>query len=503
MSVLRGAFMITGMRQKNNLMVNFSKFRTATAFLLMVICAYGCTKVGPDYIRPEPQIPDQWHQDLVKGMVKEETNLQKWWSIFEDDILDNLIEKAKQENKSLKAAYARINESRQFLSFAKGERFPDLRGSGQASRQRVGDEFSSPLVDNPDNFYSLGVSSIWEIDFWGRIRRSIESQEAGLEASIENYRDVMVILYAEIASNYVQVRTLQARIRYVQKNIESQRNTLKVTQDRLAAEISPALDVYQAELNLSRTESFLPPLKSQLSRTIHRIEVLAGQNPGTLQDLLMQPVPIPKPSKEISIGIPSELLRHRPDIRRAERELAQQTARIGVVTAELYPRLTLFGNFGFEATSDLFDGDSRFYGFGPSFRWNIFNAGRIRSLINVEDARADRALAIYEQTVLKALEEVESAMVAFNQEQNRRNILIRSVDAAKKSVDLVDQAYRIGLTNFLNLLDMERSLAEQQDRLASSEGNMIQFLVALYKALGGGWSPTSTSQKEQAQTSQP
>ena len=467
----------------------FSSIRLIAALAAAAIFLHGCASVGPDYVNPKPEMPDRWTVDLVKGMAQGKPGLQTWWTVFGDPVLNELMEKAAEGNLNLELAYARIKEARGFLGITTGDRLPDLNALGTSVRQRIGEDFASPLIDNPDNFVGLGFDSSWEIDFWGRIRRSIESAEAGVEASVENYRDALVILFSEIARNYVDMRTIQTRIRYAENNILSQKNTLKVTQDRLDAEISPALDVHQAELNLARTESVLPRFKSALVKTMNRIGVLTGQHPGTMRELLAHSRPIPKVEEEVLVGIPSDLLRQRPDIRRAERELASQTALIGVAEADLYPRFTLFGEFGLEATSDLFHSDNRYYAFGPSFRWNLFSAGRVRSRIMVEDARAEQLLAAYEQTVLNALEEVENAMVSYAQEQDRRDMLIRSVDAAQKSVELVDQLYKLGLTDFQNLLDMEKSLFEQQDQLAESEGAMVQNLVALYKALGGGWSP--------------
>ncbi len=460
-----------------------------SAILAAGLILQGCAAVGPDYIRPEPSMPDRWEQELAEGVAEGRAGLQTWWTVFNDPLLNELIEKAVEGNLNLEIAYGRIAEARGFLGIATGERLPDLNASGVAARQRVGEDFASPLADNPGNFYSLGLDSSWELDFWGRIRRSVESAEANLQASVEDYRDALVVLLSEIARSYVEVRTLQARILFAEKNIEAQRNTLKATKDRFKADISPELDVYQAELNLARTESILPDLLTALVRTINRIGVLTGQHPGAVQDILAPPAPIPNADGDILVGIPSDLLRQRPDVRRAERQLASQTALIGVAVADLYPRFALFGEFGLEATSNLFNGGNRFYSFGPSFRWNIFSAGRIRSRVMVEDARAEQLLAGYELTVLNALEEVENAMVAYAQEQDRREMLARSVSAAQKSVELVEQLYKLGLTDFQNLLDMERSLFEQQDRLAESEGRMTQNLVSLYKALGGGWSP--------------
>ncbi|MBT6563565.1 MAG: efflux transporter outer membrane subunit, partial [Candidatus Scalindua sp.] len=343
-----------------------------------------------------------------------------------------------------------------------------------------------------DNFFKFGGEGSWEIDFWGRIDRSIESADASLEASMEDYRDLLVVLYAEVSTNYVEVRALQDRITYVRGNIETQRKSLQLTKDRFDAGLAPDLDVQQAELNLARTESTLPTLQMQLVQTINRLGVLLGERPGALHDTLVKPSSIPKPSEYITVGLPVGLLRQRPDIRQAERELAAQTALIGVAKADLYPSFSLFGTFEIAANdfSDVFDySKSRMHSFGPSFRWNIFDGGRVRNQIRAEDARTEQALVRYKKTVLDALEDVENAMISYIQEEVRRNALERSVKAARKSTDLVRTLYISGLTDFQNVQEMERFQFEQEDQFAESEGKVIQNLISVYRSLGGGWNP--------------
>ncbi|UCE87679.1 MAG: efflux transporter outer membrane subunit, partial [Deltaproteobacteria bacterium] len=329
------------------------------------------------------------------------------------------------------------------------------------------------------------------VDLFGRIRRSVESARASYEASIEDYRDVLVVLYAEVALQYVEIRTLQERIRLAEKNVELQGETLQLTRDRNAAGLVGDLDVRQAELNLATTEAFIPVLRTSLAEAIHRVGVLLGELPSTLYAEFADPARIPAPPEEIMIGLPTNLLRQRPDIRSAERALAAQTAKIGVATADLYPRLALLGTFEFQALRghDLIKGSSGAYAYGPSIQWNIFDGGRIRNRIRAEDARTEGALALYENTVLRAFEEVENAIVSYVQESDRRDALARSVVAAREAVELVDTLYRTGLTDFQNVLDTQRSLFAQEDELARSEGFVTQGLIRIYKALGGGWSP--------------
>ena len=450
--------------------------------------------VGPDYVPPKPEMQDVWIQAITGGFDEGEADLQTWWKVLNDTVLNRLIESAGKGNFGLKEAFARIKEARARRGGKVGERFPDIDSKGDAIRLRSPHTFRPPTTQKArtDEFFRIVGDASWELDLWGRIDRSIESADANLEASIEDYRDVLVVLYAEVASNYVEVRTLQDRIKFVRGNIETQRKTLTLTENRFDAGLAPDLDVQQARLNLSRTESTLPTLRMLLEQTLNRLGVLLGEHPITLHRELELFASIPEPPDRVTVGLPVELLRQRPDIRRAERELAAQTALIGVATADLYPTFSLFGTFGMAATdfAKTFEYDkSRMYAIGPSFRWNIFDGGRVRNQIRVEDARTEQALARYEQTVLGALEDVENAMVSYLQEDARREKLEQSVTAARKSAELVRTLYKTGLTDFQNVQDMEQSQFEQEDQLAESKGKVTQNLISVYRALGGGWNP--------------
>ncbi|MCP4310300.1 MAG: efflux transporter outer membrane subunit, partial [Bacteroidetes bacterium] len=306
---------------------------------LALVLIQGCfgigPKVGPDYTPPELEIQDSWHQEITKGFEEGEANLQTWWRVLNDPVLNRLIERADHGNLQLEEAFARIKEARAIRGIEAGERFPDLNSTGDARRMRSPHTFLPPTTQRSrtDDFFKFGGEGSWEIDFWGRIDRSIESADASLEASTEDYRDVLVVLYAEVSTNYVEVRALQDRIKYVRGNIETQRKSLQLTKDRFDAGLAPDLDVQQAELNLARTESTLPTLQIQLVQTINHLGVLLGEHPGALHDELVKPSSIPKPSEYITVGLPVGLLRQRPDIRQAERELAAQTALIGVAKA--------------------------------------------------------------------------------------------------------------------------------------------------------------------------
>jgi multidrug efflux system outer membrane protein len=463
--------------------------RLLSAGMVALFLLSGCATVGPDYSPPELETPDAWHQELTNGLSGGEADIQTWWTVFDDPVLDSLIDRAAAGNLTLKVAAARIQEARALRGVAAGELVPDLDATAAAFRTRVSEEIVPVTSNRRDNFFQTGLDASWEIDVWGRIRRSVESADADLDASVENYRDALVLLFADVASTYVEVRTLQERLALAENNVRLQSETLQLTKDRYEAEIASLLEVRQAELNLASTESAIPALRILLRNSIHRLGVLLGEHPSALADELAMSVPIPDPPGNVVVGLPAELLRQRPDVRRAERELAAQTARIGVATADLYPRFSLLGTFAFEATDvgDLVHGDSVAFKFGPALRWNLFDGGRIRNFIKVEEARTEQALYGYEQTVLLALEDFENALVGYTHELERKDALARAVAASQESVDLVMVLYKTGLTDFQNVLDMQRALFQQQDLSAQSEGDVAQNLIRIYKALGGGW----------------
>lgn len=453
----------------------------------------GCAMVGPDYEAPETETPDEWQQALAEDMTTGQQELVRWWEQLNDPQLTAFINRAKEDNPGLKEAVARIREARAIRAIAAGERVPDVDAGGGVSRSRISESFIPPTTDfnRYNTFYEIGASASWEVDFWGRIRRSIEAADANLQGSVESYRDALVLLYAEVALTYADVRALQARIDYTQGNIGTQEGSLQLVLDRNKAGIASDLEVRQAELNLYRTKAVLPLLQARLTASINQLGVLLGEGPQALHADLSNAKPIPAVPQQILVGVPGELIRRRPDIRAAERSLASETAQIGVATAELYPRFSIAGDFTMLATDfdDITDWDSRRFNVGGFFSWNIFDGGRVRGQIDVQDARTEQALYRYEQTVLRALEEVETNLARFVRERERQVALAQSATAAEKSVELVLILYRTGLTDFQNVLDMQRSLFEQQDRLATSDGEVIKNLIRIYTSLGGGWDP--------------
>ena len=476
------------------------KGRVGRTLTLGVILLAGCTAVGPNYEPPELAVPGEWQEPLGQDLEAGGAPLQSWWSVFEDPTLDGLIERATDGNLTLEQAFARIQQSRAALGVARGERFPAVDGEGSVTRERLSEgigEAAPPRGGQVDTFRGAGLDASWEIDFFGRISRSIEAASGEFEASVEDYRDILVVLYGDIARTYVELRTTQDRLRVANDNVRIQRNSLALAQDRYRAELAPLLDVRQAQQNLASTEATVPQFEEGIVRAINRLSVLVGEVPGALYAELIEPKPIPLPPAETQVSEPVDVVRQRPDIRRAERLLAAQTARIGVATADLYPRFSLSGMFAYETyQGSLFSGDNIAFSFGPAFSWNLFDGGRIRGVIDIQDAATEEALKAYEETVLTALEEVENAIVGFTKESERQQALVRSQDAAGQSVTLVRTLYTSGLTDFQNVLDSERTLFDQQDQTVVSLGRRTSQLVDLYTALGGGWQNEPESVQE-------
>jgi len=471
-----------------------------SAVLAGLLCQ-GC-RVGPDYAKPSIQLPDRWNNSHEGTIMTDPNELAQWWTKLQDETLNDLIEQACENNLDVFEAYWRIQEARALRDVQAGRYSPQVDAIGRYTRSRdtANGLIQYPAGTGPDrvNLHAVGLDASWEIDLFGQISRSQESAQAALEADIENYGAVLVSLCGELAGNYIQLRTLQQRIVFAEENIELQQKTLQLTKDRYEAGISPELDVKQAELNLYNTHSEIPSLRQAETEVTNRIAVLLNVFPSSLGDRLAAKDNAPVLPGPFVTMAPVDAIRQRPDVRRAERQLAAQTARIGIATADLYPSLSLTGSFVLEARdmADLSHGSSRKYGFGPSLRWNLFSGNQIRSSINAEQASAKQALARYEKTVLLAVEEVENAMIACQQENIRLDALMRSYRSSLRSSELVNSLYTNELTDFQNVLDMQRTLFVQQDKLALSQGQVVLNFVSLYKALGGGWSIAQSPSSE-------
>ncbi|CAN5829919.1 efflux transporter outer membrane subunit [soil metagenome] len=450
----------------------------------------GC-KVGPDYKEPGDTSPDAYLES--EGIERSNAvDLRVWWRTLHDEQLDTLVERALRGNLDLREAEARVREARELRSIAAAPLLPTVDAKAGYTRTENSNNrggFGGFGNSSAFNSWMLGFDATWELDFFGRIRRDVESGDATIAARIYDTRDVMVTVTSEVARNYVDLRTQQRRLRITQENLNTQEQTVELVQARFDAGLTSELDVTRARANAETTRAQLPALEAQTRRTMHALAVLLGQNPETLAAELETHKAIPYSSDGIPLGLPSELLRRRPDIRVSERELAAQVARIGVATGDLYPKIVLNGNVGWQAEKlgEIFDASSAENGFGPSVTWRIFDYGRISANIRAESARAERALVRYERTVITALQEVEDALASYGRERARREILQRAVDAGQRAVDISNDLYRNGLTDFNAVLDAQRQLFISQDTLVQSEGLVTTNLVAVYKALGGGW----------------
>lgn len=452
----------------------------------VAVVATGCT-VGPDYVPPDPVMPAAWSQALGEGLTKGDFAAATWWQHLGDPQLDELIARAVRGNPSLASALSRIEQSRFVRRQVAGQNLPDINGPAGYSRSRDSKN-ASPFPFNVES-YSLGLDMVWELDLFGRIRRSVESADARLEANVEDYRDVLTALQAEVGLTYVQLRTTQRRVVLLQENIALQRSSRDLAKARFETQVAPELDLFQAESNLANTEAQLPGLELDVARTMHRLAVLLGEHAGALREQLGPPTPIPNVSKSIAVGIPADLLRRRPDIRQAERQLAAQTALIGAAEAQLYPSLSLAGALGFSSFKfdRLLRSSSRRHSITPGLNFNVFDGGRTRAAVDEERSLAEQARLAYDNTVLLAIEEAENSIVSIRRERERRAALQRVVTATKRSVELSRELYKQGLRNFQNVLDAERTLSGAQDALAASEGAVVAALIDLFRALGGGW----------------
>lgn len=454
----------------------------------------GCT-VGPEYTPPVARLPEDYQSKIPLAENGPGATLARWWRHFEDPRLDALIVQASQANLDVRLARARVREARALAGVAGARRYPSVDASGQYTRSRlsenapIGHIVHSAGQPVEGNLFTAGLDASWEIDVFGGTRRTVEAASADTESEEEAARQVRVTVLAEVGLNYLHLRGLQKRLDVAKSNLRTQQETLALAADRFQAGLVSDLDPARARAQMEETRSLLPGLERDIERAIYRLAVLLGKAPEEIDAGLRDVRPIPGAPPEIPPGLPSDLLRRRPDLRRAEREVAAATARVGEATADLYPRFFLTGSGGLQSikATDFLRGASQFWSVGPSVTWPIFAGGRIRSNIEAQDARQEQALLRFQQTVLQSLEEVENALVGYAREQDHFRALAASETAARRSAEVADQQYRAGVADFLSVLDAERSLLGVQDELAGSEETLGQDLILLYKALGGGW----------------
>ncbi len=450
-------------------------------------------KMGPNYCPPGGPVAEEWIDTDDPTVVSEPTDHSYWWAVFEDPVLDELIDTAYRENLTLKMACQRIAEARAQRGMAVGNLFPQQQQMfGSYTRTEISDN-AYPFGDFPirkhyDDWIT-GFDAAWELDIWGQVRRGIESADANLDSQVASYDDILVMVQAEVASAYMQLRTTEERLALARQNVELQKRTLQIIQHRFDQGVVSELDLHQAKSALSATRSLIPALEEGHRKAETGLCILTGLPPQRLPALERGQPTIPEAPPEIVVGIPAELLLRRPDIRKAERDAAGQCARIGIATSELYPHIGISGNIAFNAEhfEDLFGWESITGSIGPGFQWNILNYGRIQNNIRVQDARFWQLVYQYQNTVLKANKEVEDGIVSFLKEKIRVQLLTEGVQETEKAAQLAMLQYEQGFADYQRVLDTQRALVQQQDGLAASRGKVAVNLVAVYKALGGGW----------------
>ncbi len=457
--------------------------------LAVVWIAAGCA-VGPNYQPPKTSAPPQFSNGAQDGFTTNEP-VAAWWRLFHDDELTKLVDWAASSNLDLRVATANLLEARALRLGAKADFLPVVTGEAAYSNNRYSEAtlFNAPGAIRRQELYDLGFDATWELDIFGRLRRSSAASVAGVQAAAEARRYVLVSVSAEVARNYFELRGAQDELAVLRRNAGNQTETLKLTQARLDAGGGTELDVAQARAEVNNTLAAIPPVESAIAHATHRIAVLTGRQPEMLVDELQQPGAMPVLPDLVDIGDPCRLLRRRPDIRAAERNLAAATSRIGVAVADLFPRVTFNGAIGLEANSfsGLVKPGADNHSFGPSITWAALDYGHVRSRIMAARAGADAQLAEYEQTVLTSLEETENALVDYGRARARRDYLAESVKASQDAATLSRSRYDNGATDFLTVLDAERVLLQAHDQLAQTRTATATALVAVYKALGGGW----------------
>lgn len=511
----------------------------------LLLCSLPGCLLGPDFESPHAEIPGQWSGPMASNVSEEMVDIAEWWKQFKDPVLDSLVILALESNHDLEGAEARVREARAFRGLAAEdlrpsggvsgsytiEGTPKVTGNGAASPVSLG--LSNGLTgpagtitvrgenftlgqtisgaggatsialtpgtmgapDRTQDLFSTGFDARWELDVFGGVRRGIEAASADMAAAEANLHDVQVILTSEVARNYFELRGAQSRLDIIHQNIAAQKNTLSITTLRFEGGLTSGLDARQAQAQLSLTQSQVPQLEFLVLSSIYRLAVLAGQMPQSVVDMLSLSGPLPAAPPVVPVGMPSDLLRRRPDIRRSEQQLHAATARIGVAVADLFPKFAMAGRTGasFSGLESINAGDATFWSLGPAVQFPIFDRGRIRANVAVQNARQEAALAAYEQSVLVALEDAERALASYAKEQARRSSLEEALKASQDAAGLATDLYTEGLADFLNVLQAQGSVLATQDQLVQSNQLVLQNLVALYKAIGGGWDASESN----------
>ena len=467
-------------------------FGRATASAAVLAMAAGCT-VGPDYVPPETQAPAQWTEAATPGLIgtgpEAGRQLERWWTAFKDPTLDRLVERAVADNLDLKIAEQRLLEARAQRAEAAAGFYPTLDGSASAERQRYSTALKFPPFGGIANTFQAGFDASWEIDIFGKTRRAVEAADASVQATVESRRDVLVSLLAELGQDYATLRSAQARLVIADRNIKADQDGLDLTRDKYKGGLGNELDVAQAQAQLETINAAVPQLQTAVAQQSHAIAVLLGQEPGALEAELATPAALPPAPPVLPAAVPSDVVRNRPDIRAAEREIAGANAQIGVAIAQMFPSFSITPSFGIAggSLSHLLNDGALQWGAPASISVPIFEGGKLEANVAQAKAVAEEDRLTYRKTVLTAFQEVEDALVAYGAERRRHDRLIAAVAADRIAVDRATALYRSGLGNFLSVLDGERSLYSAEDAAAQSELTLTQQTIALYKALGAGW----------------
>ena len=466
-----------------------------TSMTVLVLLA-GCT-VGPDYVPPQESAPAVWAAEPVEGLTPDAEILTEWWTTFGDPLLTRLIERAASSNHDLRAAEARVRQARALYRVARSRGLPSAGTEAGYTRHGISEEgagiapvaVEQGLVDREEDFFEVGFDASWELDVFGGVRRSRQAATARAEAAEEDRRDVLRTVLAEVARGYVELRGAQRRLEVARDNLRIQQQSLELVENKVETGLARPLELEQARAQLASTRSAIPGFQAQVRAGAHRLGVLVGSEPGTLIEELEAARAVPAPPEAVPVGLPSDLLRRRSDVRRAERQLAAAVADVGVAVSDLYPRFLLAGAAGREAgsASDLGTGSAGTWFIAPRVTLPIFQGGRIRANIRASEARHEQALARWEQSVLLAIEESETALVRYTRERERSRGLAEAAAAGRRAVELAEVLYSRGLSDYLVVLDAQRTLNDVEDRLAVSETAVATGLVRIYKALGGGW----------------
>lgn len=450
----------------------------------------GCTRVGPDFEEPEADVNSTWELFDSERVKTEAPRSGEWWQVFNDPVLNELVEIAYAQNLSLEAAGLRVLEARAQLGVAVGQLYPQQQSATGGAIYNDSNDRGSTTVGGDSSYwrYDLGLTVGWELDFWGRFRRGIEAADANLLASIAAYDSVLVLLIAQVVDTYVVIRTAEQQLDIARENVKLQRRSYEITDALYRNGEQSELDRQQALTLLLGTEATIPSLQIGLIKSRNALSTLLGQPPGDIGKLIGRTGVIPGPPVEVGVGIPADLLRRRPDVLQAELQAASQSARIGVATADLYPSFVLSGSLGLVSTSgSSSDSDNLQFVGGPSFSWPIFNYGRLKNNIRVQDARFQQTLVNYESTVLNAAREVEDAITGYVRGLTEQEILSRGVASAKRSSDISMLRYKEGFSDYQRVLNAQQSLFAQQNRYVNAQSESVRSLTALYKSLGGGW----------------